>query len=48
MVKQNLELMHLVGVERIGIRGFGTSATDKCQSRNLSPSKGYTCTILFY
>ena len=48
MVKQNLELMHLVGVEHLGIRGFGTSATDECQSCNLSPSIGYTCTVLFY
>ena len=48
MVKQNVELMHLVGVECIGICGFETSATDECQSRILSTSKGYTCTVLFY
>ena len=45
MVKQNLELMHLVGVEHIGICGFETSATDECQLRNSSPSKTYTYTI---
>ena len=30
----------------VGTREHGTSATDKCQFRNSSPSKKYTCTIL--
>ena len=31
---------------RVGTCGCGTSVTDECQSRNSSPSKTYTCTIL--
>ena len=39
-------VQELVGVELVGTRRRGTSATDKSQSRNSSPSKTYTCTIL--
>ena len=30
----------------VATRGRGTSPTDECQSRNSSPIKTYTCTIL--
>ena len=46
MVEQDLEPTHLMGVELVETHGCETSATDKSQSRNSSPSKTYTCTIL--
>ena len=47
MVEQDLELMHLMGVELPQkLVGVKLVQLDKSQSHTSSPSKTYTCTIL--